>query len=137
MYKVTQTNGFRERYLSFLTCTTRLTPQENVFLNISINVYGDTLHGYVFACVSYRTLPLCSLTLLVFEIIICFPPALTYTGLISVQMTVTICFDKQNVNLTSVIFVWFGYLVGFLWPESVVGAVYLLKHAHNKHGMIM
>src|SRR4029434_10383409 len=32
MYKLTQTNGFRKRYLSFLTCTTRLTPQENVFL---------------------------------------------------------------------------------------------------------
>src|SRR4029434_2545986 len=54
MYKLTQTNGFRERYLSFLTRTTRLTPQENVFLNIPINVYGDTLHEYVFACVNYR-----------------------------------------------------------------------------------
>src|SRR4029434_8806498 len=49
-----------KRDMSFLTCTTRLTLQENVFLNISINVYGDTLHEYVFTCVNYRTLPLCS-----------------------------------------------------------------------------
>src|SRR4029434_5229910 len=59
MYEVSQTYGFRERYLSFVTCTTRLTPQENVFLKMYINVYGDTLHEYVFACVNYRTLSLC------------------------------------------------------------------------------
>src|SRR4029434_5755243 len=79
---VSQTYGFRERDLSFLTCMTRLTPQENVFLNISIYVCGDTLHGYGHS----HFVPL---TVLVFEIIICFPPALTYTSLISVQMTLS------------------------------------------------
>ena len=59
--------GFRDRYLPILTC--------NVFLNITINVYGDTLHEYVCAYVSYRALPL---TALVFEILICTQPAFTY-----------------------------------------------------------
>ena len=40
------------------TSTTRLTLQENVFLNININVYGDTLQEYVCTYVSYRPLPL-------------------------------------------------------------------------------
>ena len=56
MYEHTQMNGFRDRYLSILTSTTRLTLQENVFLNININV--DTLQEYVCTYVSYRPLPL-------------------------------------------------------------------------------
>ena len=52
------------------TSTTRLTLQENVFLNININV--DTLQEYVCTYFSYRPLPL---TALVFEILICTPPA--------------------------------------------------------------
>src|SRR4029434_7643842 len=94
-----------KRDMSFLTCTTRLTPQENVFLNISIHVCGDTLHEYVFACVSYRTLPLCS----------------TYSVGFRDNNMLSSCFDiywsnfctndchdmfsQANVNRTSVIFV--------------------------------
>ena len=58
MYYLPQTNGFQDIYLSFSTSTTRLTRQENVFLNININVYGDTLQEYVCTYVSYRPLPL-------------------------------------------------------------------------------
>src|SRR4029434_682100 len=47
-----------ETYMStgISTSTTRLTLQENVFLNIKINV--DTLQEYVCTYVSYRPLPL-------------------------------------------------------------------------------
>ena len=58
MYYLPQTNGFQDIYLSISTSTTRLTRQENVFLNININVYGDTLQEYVCTYVSYRPLPL-------------------------------------------------------------------------------
>src|SRR4029434_11277294 len=55
-----QTNDFRDIYLStgISTSTTRLSLQKNVFLNININVYGDTLQEYVCTYVSYRPLPL-------------------------------------------------------------------------------
>ena len=98
MYKVSQTYGFRERYLSFLTCTTRLTPQENVFLKISINVYGDTLHEYVFACVNYRTLPLRSTHRVGFRdnnmLSSCF---YIYRSNFCTNDFVTLCFDKQTL----------------------------------------
>src|SRR4029434_3656169 len=86
MYKVSQTYGFRERYLSFLTCTTRLTPQENLFLLMfTVTRYMSTFSTASIIGHSHFV----PLTALVFEIIICFPPPLTYTGLISVQMTLS------------------------------------------------
>src|SRR4029434_2424259 len=98
MYKLTQTNGFRKRYLSFLTCTTRLAPQENVFLHISIIVYGDTLHEYVFTFVNYRTLPLRSTHRVGFRdnnmLSSCF---YIYRSNFCTNDIVTLYFDKQTL----------------------------------------
>src|SRR4029434_5304257 len=114
MYKVSQTYGFRERYmyLSFLTCTTRLTPQENVFLNISIYVCGDTLHEYVFACVSYRTLPRCSTYSVGFRDNNMLSSSFDiYRSNFCTNDFVTICFDKQML----IYLVLFLFNLGYLW----------------------
>src|SRR4029434_7516959 len=85
-----------ERDLSFLTCTTRLTQQENVFLNSSIHVYDDMLHEYVSACVNYRTLPLCSTYRVGFRDNNMLSSSFDiYRSNFCTNDFVTICFDEQ------------------------------------------